>query len=172
MSLRDLGSHRSFSDTHTRRGDASFVVSSSDLKGLWRPRYLSQVVLRAMQSAAASGDLATISGELARSRVSIGGRFLRGLPAALQHLIQIIYHPVVVQLELWIGRWSGCIRQGEISGLINETAPPRPRALQRAAGGGVLSLALAHVSPTLPQPLGGSSTSRDTQRKNWNYTLR
>ena len=76
-----------------------------------------------MQSAAALGDLATISGELARSRVSIGGRFLRGLPAALQHLIQIIYHPVVVQLELWIGRWSGCIRQGEISGLINETAP-------------------------------------------------
>ena len=32
------------------------------------------------------------------------------------------------------------------------------------------ALALAHVSPTLPQPLGGSSTSRDTQRKNWNYT--
>ena len=85
-------------------------------------------------------------------------------------------HPVVVQLELWIGRWSGCIRQGEISGLINETAPPRPRTPYRKAvgapGGGVLSLALAHVSPTLPQPLGGSSISRDTQRKNWNYTLR
>ena len=54
---------------------------------------------------------------------------------------------MVVQLELWIGPGSGCIRQGEISGLINETAPGGAGLAGRGPRG-VLCLALAHVSPT------------------------
>ena len=49
-------------------------------------------------------------------------------PPFAQHLVKpytdhMYLHPVVVQLELWIGRWSGCIRQGETFSLINQTAP-------------------------------------------------
>jgi hypothetical protein len=101
-----------------------------------------------MQSAAASGEVTMISGELARSWVSIGGPVS---PRASSRLaapcIPFIYHPVVVQLELWIGPGSGCIRQGEISGLINETAPGGAGLAGRGPRG-VLCLALAHVSPT------------------------
>ena len=49
-------------------------------------------------------------------------------PPFAQHLVKpytdhMYLHPVVVQLELWIGRWSGCIRQGETSSLIKQAAP-------------------------------------------------
>ena len=113
-----------------------------------------------MQSAAASGEVTMISGELARSWVSIyllgGARFLRGLSSHLAApCIPFIYHPVVVQLELWIGPGSGCIRQGEISGLINETAPGGAGARPRAAGPAGFSVSRWHMCPRHDLSHGG-----------------
>ena len=119
-----------------RRGDAPFVVSSSDCDDLFRPRYLSRVVLRLMQSIAASVDVAVISGELAQDICGVLALWPRFFGGASPRACRTVFIPILYHHGGATRTVDRPVERVQLSGRLfsfsRKTAPPgRPGTRER-----------------------------------------